>query len=235
MSILPAQCPYFILLISQLLSVPDGCIWYWHNNKWKVNVSYGFIIKCFLNQKHCAHWSYYFAIYLIATFMPFEFKCFSMTKMKFHVLLSTCLNSSDILCKLLYVHLLLCFFSHHTLNQTSNIWELICDSSMTPFFFPFTCIGLPTFDFKGQWHCVEKDPCMTVWCKLTSIRNMWTVLFLAGKLQCSISFNTLRASCCRPRSLLNVMEQRWNRATKLALPWLITKTYMPPCCGVLLV
>lgn len=55
---------------------------------------------------------------------------------------------------------------------------------------------MSSFALWDQWHCVYTGPFMTVWCELAAIYITWGVLFLVGKLQCSISFNTSRRNRC---------------------------------------
>lgn len=59
---------------------------------------------------------------------------------------------------------------------------------------------MSSFALWDQWHCVYTGPFMTVWCELAAIYITWGVLFLVGKLQCSISFNTSRPNRCRTES-----------------------------------
>lgn len=59
---------------------------------------------------------------------------------------------------------------------------------------------MSSFALWDQWHCVYTGPFMTAWCELAAIYITWGGLFLVGKLQCSISFNTSRPNRCRTES-----------------------------------
>lgn len=129
----------------------------------------------------------------------------------FHIsLIAFSITSKPPFCPLIYPPCLVCYVSRAccTLKQTISIGTLWLQWLFhDPLCYTFRCISTSSFSPRDQYLGYY----MTVWCKLTSIRNMWSALFLVGKLQCSISYNTKQANCCRTLSLLKLMGQRWDR------------------------